>query len=68
MLVSLIVRLFDGAQCQIDPEYTGNAASSNSKTLIASTKLHGITFQKTVIVIVTAVENLGSNMPSLSTD
>jgi len=35
MLVSQIIRLFDGAQCQIDPEYTDNAASSNSKTLVA---------------------------------
>jgi len=35
MLVSQIIRLFDGAQCQIDPEYTDNATSSNSKTLVA---------------------------------
>jgi len=35
MLVSQIIRLFDAAQCQIDSEYTDNAASSNSKTLVA---------------------------------
>jgi hypothetical protein len=33
-----------------------------------STKLHGITFQKTVIVTATAVENLTSNTSSLNAD